>query len=86
MSFSYRIFEKLRSTSTRQNGGGLSICCKPEHNSIWGREGREDVETLSVNIFIENQMLYWIFLDLGVGKGNSKREKKHLVIIWIQKL
>ena len=69
----YIIFEKLR--STRQNGGGLAIGCKPELNPIWVREGGEDIETLSVNIFIENMKIRCC-TGYGCQEGELKEKKE----------
>ena len=48
----YIIFEKLR--NKRQNGGGLAIGCIPELKPIWVREGDDQVEALSIDIFVKN--------------------------------
>ena len=65
----YIIFEKLR--STRKNGGGLAIGCKPELNPIWVREGDDDIETLSIDIFVKN-----LKIRCCTGYGFQENEKK----------
>ena len=68
----YTIFEKLR--KTRKNGGGLAIECKSELNPIWVREGDNDVETLSIDIFVKNLK---IRCCTGYGcQENDKKDKK----------
>ena len=47
----YVIFEKVRNTG--ENGGGLSIGCIPELKPIWVREGDDQMEALSINIFVK---------------------------------
>ena len=69
----YIIFEKLR--TTRQNGGGLAIGCQSELNPIWVREGGEDIETLSVNIFIENMKIRCC-TGYGCQEGELKEKKE----------
>ena len=46
----YVIFEKVR--ANKDGGGGLALGCVPELKPVWVREGPNDVEALSVNIFI----------------------------------
>ena len=69
----YIIFEKLR--STRQNGGGLAIGCKPEFNPIWVREGGTDVETLSINFFMKNMKIRCC-TGYGCQEGEIKEKKE----------
>ena len=70
----YVIFEKLR--STRKNGGGLAIGAKPEFNPTWVREGDEDLETLSIDIFVKNLK---IRCCTGYGPQESEiKDKKEL--------
>ena len=70
----YVIFEKLR--STRKNGGGLAIGAKPEFNPTWVREGDEDLETLSIDIFVKNLK---IRCCTGYGPQESDiKDKKEL--------
>ena len=47
----YVIFEKVR--ANKDGGGGLALGCVPELKPVWVREGPNDVEALSVNIFIK---------------------------------
>ena len=65
----YIIFEKLR--STRKNGGGLAIGCKPELSPIWVREGDDDIETLSIDNFVKN-----IKIRCCTGYGFQENKKK----------
>ena len=51
----YLIFEKLR--KNKINGGGLAIGCLKELNPTWVREGEDDVEALSVNIFVKDMQV-----------------------------
>ena len=51
----YIIFEKVR--NNRENGGGLAIGCIPELKPIWVREGDDQVEALSINIFVKNMKI-----------------------------
>ena len=46
----YVIFEKVR--ANKDGGGGLALGCVPELKPVWVREGPNDVEALSVNIFL----------------------------------
>ena len=49
----YIIFEKVR--KNRDGGGGLAIGCLKDLHPVWIREGIDPVETLSINIFIQNK-------------------------------
>ena len=69
----YVIFEKLR--STKKNGGGLAIGAKPEFNPIWVKEGDEDVETLSINIFVKNLKIRCC-TGYGPQEGDIKEKKE----------
>ena len=51
----YLIFEKVR--KSKVNGGGLAIGCVRELNPVWVREGEDEVETLSVDIFVRNMKI-----------------------------
>ena len=51
----YIVFEKVR--KNRENGGGLAIGCIPELKPIWVREGDDQVEALSINIFVKKMMI-----------------------------
>ena len=68
----YVIFEKLR--TTRTNGGGLAIGCKQELNPIWVREGGEEVETLSIEIFVK-QLRIRCCTGYGCQEGDLKEKK-----------
>ena len=67
----YTIFEKLR--NTRKNGGGLAIGCKSELKPIWVREGDNDVETLSIDIFVKN-----LKIRCCTGYGCQENDKKKI--------
>ena len=45
------VFELLRQN---RNGGGLAIGCAKDLNPVWVREGNDQVEALSVDIFLKN--------------------------------
>ena len=47
----YIIFEKVR--QNRDGGGGLALGCLKELQPIWVREGDDQVETLSIKIFVQ---------------------------------
>ena len=51
----YIIFEKIR--QNRDGGGGLALGCIKELKPVWVREGEEQVEALSVNIFVKNMKI-----------------------------
>ena len=68
----YVIFEKLRNTKT--NGGGLVIGCKQELNPIWVRDGGEEAETLSIDIFVQ-QFKIRCCTGYGCQEGDLKEKK-----------
>ena len=68
----YVIFEKVR--NAKNNGGGLAIGCKPDLNPVWVREGEEDLETLSVNIFVKNLKIRCC-TGYGYQEGEIKEKK-----------
>ena len=47
----YVIFERVR--TNRDGGGGLALGCLKELHPVWVKEGDDQVETLSVNIFVQ---------------------------------
>ena len=51
----YEIFELVR--ESRDGGGGLALGCLKELRPAWVREGDDQVETLSVDIFVENMKI-----------------------------
>ena len=51
----YVIYEKVR--KNRDGGGGVAIGCLKELHPVWVKEGNEQVETLSVNIFVKNMKI-----------------------------
>ena len=61
---SYDIFEKVREKKT---GGGLAIGIKSVLNPVWVREGENEVETLTVQISIDN---FNIRITNGYGPQN----------------
>ena len=48
----YDIFELVR--GSRDGGGGLAIGCVKELRAVWVREGNDQAEALSVEIFVKN--------------------------------
>ena len=48
----YDVFELTR--KSRDGGGGLAIGCIKELQAAWVREGNDEVEALSVDIFLKN--------------------------------
>ena len=48
----YDIFELVR--KNRDGGGGLALGCLKELQAVWVREGDDQVEALSVDIFFKN--------------------------------
>ena len=48
----YVIFEKIR--RKKENGGGIAIGCKEALKPVWVREGLDNVEALSIDIFVKN--------------------------------
>ena len=48
----YIIFERPR--KNKINGGGVALGCINELNPVWVKEGENDAEALSVNIFVKN--------------------------------
>ena len=70
----YIVFEKVR--KTKVNGGGLAIGCVKELNPTWVREGEEEVEALSIDIFVQNMK---IRCCVAYGcQENEEKEKKDL--------
>ena len=68
----YVIFEKIR--KKKENGGGIAIGCKESLNPVWVREGPEDVETLSIELFLKK---FKIRFSTGYGfQENELIEKK----------
>ena len=51
----YVVFEKVR--KNRDGGGGLALGCIKELKPIWVREGEEQVEALSVEIFVKTMKI-----------------------------
>ena len=51
----YVVYEKVR--KSRDGGGGIAIGCLKELYPAWVREGDEEIETLSVNIFVQNMKI-----------------------------
>ena len=51
----YVVFEKVR--KNRDGGGGLALGCIKEMKPIWVREGEEQVEALSVEIFVKTMKI-----------------------------
>ena len=51
----YVIFERVR--NNRDGGGGLALGCLKELHPVWVKEGQDQVETLSVNIFVQKMQI-----------------------------
>ena len=49
----YIIFEMVRKN---RDGGGLALGCVKELKPVWVREGGDDVEALSIDIFVKSIM------------------------------
>ena len=47
----YTIFEKIR--KKKENGGGIAIGCKEILKPVWVREGSDEVEALSIELFLK---------------------------------
>ena len=62
----YLIFEKVR--KSKVNGGGLAIGCVRELNPVWVREGEDEVETLSVDIFVRNMKIRCCVQHMGARR------------------
>ena len=72
----YIIFEKIR--KTKINGGGLAIGCVKELNPTWVCEGEDEVEALSVDIFVQNMK---IRCCVAYGcQENEENEKKKIIL------
>ena len=51
----YLVFEKTR--KKKINGGGIAIGCIEELNPVWVKEGEEDVEALSIEVFVKKMKI-----------------------------
>ena len=51
----YLIFELVR--KNQDGGGGLALGCEKSLKPAWVREGEEDVEALSVDIFVQGMKI-----------------------------
>ena len=69
----YIIFEKVR--KNRINGGGIAIGCVRDLNPMWVREGEDDVEALSVDIFVR-QMKIRCCVAYGFKEGDAYEKKE----------
>ena len=68
----YDIFELVR--ESRDGGGGLALGCLKELQAVWVREGNDQVEALSVEIFLRNMK---IRCCVAYGcQENEKTERK----------
>ena len=69
----YVIFEKIR--NKKENGGGIAIGCKEELKPVLVREGSDEVETLSIEIFVQKLKIRFC---TGYGfQENELVEKKN---------
>ena len=48
------VYELLRQN---RNGGGLALGCSKDLNPVWVREGNDEVEAISVDIFLKNMKI-----------------------------
>ena len=55
LSTNYIIYELVR--KSRNGGGGLALGCAKELKPTWVREGNDEVEALSVDIFVQNMKI-----------------------------
>ena len=69
----YIIFEKVR--KTKINGGGLAIGCVRDLNPALVREGDDDVEALSVDIFVR-KMKIRCCVAYGCQEGDAVEKKE----------
>ena len=69
----YVIFELVR--QSRDGGGGLALGCVKELQPVWVREGDDQVEALSVNIFIK-QMKIRCCVAYGCQESDSVNRKE----------
>ena len=70
----YIIFQKNR--QKKENGGGIAIGCKEVLKPVWVREGTDDVEALSIDIFVKQLKIRFC---TGYGfQENELIEKKNL--------
>ena len=46
-----------KSEKNRDGGGGLALGCLKELQPIWVKEGDDQVEILSINIFVQNMKI-----------------------------
>ena len=51
----YILFEKPRKKKT--SGGGIAIGCIEELNPVWVKEAEDDVEALSIEIFVKKMKI-----------------------------
>ena len=54
----YLIFESNR--KSRDGGGGLAIGCIKELKPAWVREGDDEVEALSIDIFVQSMKIRYV--------------------------
>ena len=68
----YIVFEKTR--KTKINGGGLAIGCIKELNPVWVKEAEDEVEALSIEVFVKKMK---IRCCVAYGfQENEKNDKK----------
>ena len=70
----YIVYEKVR--KNRDGGGGLALGCLKELHPAWVREGNEEIETLSVNIFVKNMKIRCcVAYGYQESESNDKKEE-----------
>ena len=73
----YLVFELLRKN---KEGGGLAIGCATNLKPAWVREGDDDVEALSVDIFVEGMKIRCC-AAYGCQEGDQVEKKKQILAI-----
>ena len=69
----YILFEKVR--ENRDGGGGLAIGALRELDPVWVKEGKNKVETLSINIFLKNMKIRCC-VAYGFQESDSNENKE----------
>ena len=67
----YLVFELLRKS---KEGGGLAIGCEPNLKPAWVREGDDDVEALSIDIFVQGMKIRCC-VAYGCQEGDQAERK-----------
>ena len=77
----YTIFEWNRKSSGGhdQAGGGLALGCLSELQPVWVRDGGEEVEALSINIFLKKITIRCV---VAYGCQESGLNEKKIKFLW----